>query len=240
MEAHRRRAFILETCKPIFARKGFENTTTREIAKAAGITEPILYRHFKNKEEIYRELEAFCVGNAQNISALLDRIPQGTRRLVYLVHALIATLIDARPMADSPKYKRDAEITYRLLLKSLLTDGAFARQNNRASVKCLIPFFFEALSAARGEGDLTGAPMDTEDFWILFEMVQGPGFYNLPPKRASGRQSKGQALVRRMTLLILQSMGLSKSALQKYYPENASKLILEALMESNQDQTLLT
>ena len=37
----------------LFARNGYEATTTAAIADAAGITEPILYRHFKSKQELF-------------------------------------------------------------------------------------------------------------------------------------------------------------------------------------------
>ncbi len=40
----------------LFAEKGYAATTTREICQRAGITKPVLYYHFENKERLYREL----------------------------------------------------------------------------------------------------------------------------------------------------------------------------------------
>ena len=40
----------------LFARKGFAGTTTREIAKAAGVTEAIIFRHFATKEALYNAI----------------------------------------------------------------------------------------------------------------------------------------------------------------------------------------
>jgi AcrR family transcriptional regulator len=40
----------------LFAEKGYAATTTREICARAGITKPVLYYHFENKERLYREL----------------------------------------------------------------------------------------------------------------------------------------------------------------------------------------
>ena len=37
-----------------FAKHGFDAATTASIAKAAGVTEPILYRHFDSKRALYR------------------------------------------------------------------------------------------------------------------------------------------------------------------------------------------
>ncbi len=37
----------------LFARKGFRGTTTREIASAVGVSEPVLYQHFATKRDLY-------------------------------------------------------------------------------------------------------------------------------------------------------------------------------------------
>lgn len=42
----------------LFAEKGFTASSTREICERAGITKPVLYYHFGNKEQLYGELVA--------------------------------------------------------------------------------------------------------------------------------------------------------------------------------------
>lgn len=44
---------ILDAAEPLFARHGFEGTSLRQITHAAGITEPGLYNHFSNKQDLY-------------------------------------------------------------------------------------------------------------------------------------------------------------------------------------------
>lgn len=53
MPADRRREQILQTAVNLFSQRGFKGTTTKEIAKAAGVSEAIIFRHFANKEELY-------------------------------------------------------------------------------------------------------------------------------------------------------------------------------------------
>jgi len=48
-----RRRQLLESALDLFARKGFEGATTKEIAAAAGVTEAIIFRHFPNKHALY-------------------------------------------------------------------------------------------------------------------------------------------------------------------------------------------
>lgn len=51
--ARDRRLQIMEAAKGLFARQGFEGTTTREIAQRARVNEAIIFRHFPSKEDLY-------------------------------------------------------------------------------------------------------------------------------------------------------------------------------------------
>lgn len=53
LPASDRRRQLLETALDFFSRRGFEGTTTKEIAAAAGVTEAIIFRHFPNKQALY-------------------------------------------------------------------------------------------------------------------------------------------------------------------------------------------
>ncbi len=53
MPADLRREQILQTAVSIFSQRGFKGTTTKEIAKAAGVSEAIIFRHFATKDELY-------------------------------------------------------------------------------------------------------------------------------------------------------------------------------------------
>lgn len=44
---------ILDIAEDLFMRQGYNDTSTRQIAKILNITQPNIYYHFKNKEEIY-------------------------------------------------------------------------------------------------------------------------------------------------------------------------------------------
>ena len=53
MRGDERRALILAQAKKVFAQKGYRGASTGELARASGITEPILYKHFGNKKKLY-------------------------------------------------------------------------------------------------------------------------------------------------------------------------------------------
>lgn len=48
-----RRKAIVDTAAGLFAEVGFRGGTTRELAKRAGVTEPVLYEHFQTKSDLY-------------------------------------------------------------------------------------------------------------------------------------------------------------------------------------------
>jgi len=51
--ARDRRLQIMAAAKELFARQGFEGTTTRQIAQHARVNEAIIFRHFSTKEDLY-------------------------------------------------------------------------------------------------------------------------------------------------------------------------------------------
>jgi TetR/AcrR family transcriptional regulator len=52
MSGDERRKQILRVAIQLFSQRGFSGTTTKEIARAAGVSEAMVFRHFANKEEL--------------------------------------------------------------------------------------------------------------------------------------------------------------------------------------------
>lgn len=47
---------LLHAAISLFTSKGYASTSVREIVEAAGVTKPVLYYYFKNKEDLYLEI----------------------------------------------------------------------------------------------------------------------------------------------------------------------------------------
>lgn len=56
MTGDKRREQILETAVNLFSQRGFKGTTTKEIARAAGVSEAMVFRHFENKDALYEAI----------------------------------------------------------------------------------------------------------------------------------------------------------------------------------------
>ena len=71
---------LLGEALQLFARKGFESASVRELTEAAKVTRPTLYYHFGSKEGLYLELvERLCATVEDSI--LRSLVPQGTARV---------------------------------------------------------------------------------------------------------------------------------------------------------------
>lgn len=54
MSREERRRQLIAVAIDLFSQKGFSGTTTREIGRAAGVTEAVIFQHFATKGELYR------------------------------------------------------------------------------------------------------------------------------------------------------------------------------------------
>lgn len=53
-QAQARRRQLLETALPLFTEMGYRGATIRDIARAAGVNEALLYHYFKSKADLFR------------------------------------------------------------------------------------------------------------------------------------------------------------------------------------------
>jgi AcrR family transcriptional regulator len=74
MTGDERRSKIIQAAMYVFSRSGFSGATTRKIAQKAGISEAMIYSHFKDKEDLY--------------SAIIDQKMQESEPLYYPLDAM--------------------------------------------------------------------------------------------------------------------------------------------------------
>jgi AcrR family transcriptional regulator len=78
------RTRILDAAQRLFAAQGFDGTTTRDLAQAAGVAEGTLFRHFANKKAIL--IEVATQGWVEILTDLLTELSEmGTYKAVAQV-----------------------------------------------------------------------------------------------------------------------------------------------------------
>jgi AcrR family transcriptional regulator len=140
---------LLAAATDLFSTKGYSATATREIVAAAGVTKPVLYYYFRNKEGIYLELmrKAFT-----KFDALLDasRSHQGsaTERLLRLCDQVFTLFMEniggaklmysiyygppqGAPFFDFDAYFLKFQDTIRRLIKIGIKQGEFQKGSVR-------------------------------------------------------------------------------------------------------------
>lgn len=107
LPAMKRREQLLDVAMELFAKRGYAGATTAQLAKEAGITEPIIYRHFKSKRDLF--------------VALIERTG---RRTLEQWESDISGINDpgerlSRILNDNPMVSASGRDGYRVLLQSI-------------------------------------------------------------------------------------------------------------------------
>ena len=97
--AAQRRTQILDVAVRLFARQGFQGTTTREIADAADVNEAIIFRHFPTKDDLYWAVIEHKIQGSNGHRHLRDRLDRAAGDLD--VFAAIAQQILDRQAKDT-------------------------------------------------------------------------------------------------------------------------------------------
>ncbi len=85
---------ILDAGRNLFMEKGYRSVSTREIAVNAGITQPALYHHFKDKEMLYLEVVKELT---TSIQADMDKLIQKNLLPVDRLNEMAVMLIEKHP-----------------------------------------------------------------------------------------------------------------------------------------------
>lgn len=112
---------IVRSALGLFAREGFDGTTTRQLAHAAGVSEALLFKHFPNKRALYRAILESKIHEAESALPLDEALDRLDDEEFFLK---IATHIMRRVDAD--------DAFCRLMIRSALDGHDLARQFHQA------------------------------------------------------------------------------------------------------------
>ncbi len=225
--AEERKAAIVQAALPLFARKGYAETTTKELARAAGVSEPLLYRHFPSKEALYLEIQNLCCqGNdpyTRKFLHLLTGLEPSTSTLVHLVYYLVRVQLFGKPFGPI-----EWDTRQRLMLKSLLEDGAFARLMYQNRFDAFCNRIEACLEAAVAAGDADKTPLSPgNNARFAHHLGAWLALVHLPSKPAMNYKVSREELVHQAAWFILSGMGLKRKAIATYYNPKVLDLYFE-------------
>jgi AcrR family transcriptional regulator len=208
LDSDERRKAIVAAAVPLFARKGFAGTTTRELAEAAGISEALLFRHFPSKKQLYGEiLRLGCEGDPalERLAAL----EPSTATLVHMIRYMVRYFLLG---VDVEQAELDTRL--RLVLHSFLEDGEYARELFDTIFERVHPLFAASVEAAAAAGDLAlDAAASANRFWFGHHLAAMMAFVLLPGRAAIAYQGALTALAEEASRFILRGIGVSDAAI---------------------------
>jgi AcrR family transcriptional regulator len=221
LSAEARKEAIVEAVQDVFAEKGFDGTTTRELAKAAGVSEALLYKHFPSKESLYAAMLDGCskgptFAEASRILAL----DASTSTLVVMVHFMISHYVLGRP-GDRHRAALNS-----LLVRSLLGDGEFVRLMHKKLAAAWLKKFEACLQAAAKAGEMREVPIRHDLCVWLVQHVAFSLMLHLQPKvPAVNYKVSREELVSQATWFGLLGIGIKEEAVRRYYSPKALRLL---------------
>ena len=208
LDSDERRKAIVKAAVPLFARKGFAGTTTRELAEAAGISEALLFRHFPKKQLLYREiLQLGCEGDPalEELAAL----PASTKTLVSMIRFMVRRFL----LGEGADHA-ELDLRLRLALHSFLEDGDYARELFDTVGERVVPLFDASLAAAVAAGDVApSAETPTNRFWFAQHVAAMMAFAALPGKTCIPYEGDLDQLVNEASTFILHGLGMKNAAI---------------------------
>lgn len=220
MSAEERRAAIVQAAMPLFARNGFASTTTKELAEVAGVSEALIYKHFPSKESLYAEIQKCGCRGCDPMLQKLTALKPSTSTLVYIIYYLVrANLLGAG------KNPATWQMRHRMVLNSCLEDGSFARMlfHNRF-VENMSPI--EACMAAAEEaGDVVLCTVRRRNRLIFtHHLAVMVATMHLPEQAVVDYEISKEELLHETMLFCLRGIGLSDTAIARYYDPKALAL----------------
>jgi TetR/AcrR family transcriptional regulator, transcriptional repressor of aconitase len=222
LDSDERHKAIVAAAVPLFARKGFAGTTTKELADAAGISEALLFRHFPSKKQLYEEiLRSGCEGDPA--LECLAALQPSTTTLVRMIHFMVRYFVLGGGID-----RTELDTRLRLVLHSFLEDGEYARELFDHIFVRVHPLFTASLDAARAAGDLMGeASVAANSFWFSHHVAAMVAFVLLPGRAAIAYQRTLEALAEEASWFILRGIGMRDAAIEAAlasYSENPLEL----------------
>lgn len=180
LPADKRREQLLDVAAELFARDGYARATTAQLAKAAGVTEPIIYRHFESKRDLF--------------VALIERTAKDT--LEHWESRLAAAKDPAERIArlteENPFTTPGGRVPYRVFLQAITeVNDPMIHKAVVAHIRDLHKFLAREIHQAQDEKKITKVFSAELMAWTLIHIGLGYGFLDAMNVPHQGKDEHG-------------------------------------------------
>lgn len=180
LPAAARKAQLLDVAATVFAVKGYAGTTTSELAKAAGVSEPIIYRHFKSKKQLFIELVRLAGHETiKNWEESLKGLTDPAERLVKLI-------------GSNPMVTQRGQLRYRVIVQAMTeTEDADIQLALRDHIAGLHASLSREVTAAQASGVVSKRFSPELTAWALIYIGLGYGTLSAMHMPGHGTDKQG-------------------------------------------------
>jgi AcrR family transcriptional regulator len=206
--ADERRKALIEVARELCAHKGFEGVTTRELAKAAGVSQSLLYKHFPSKESLYAAIREDCI----NLSELEDfkhvlELRPSTATLVLITQFLMSKILS--------EGQKSIDL---LIVRSLIEDGEFVLTMHK---DILAPWFAkveQSLKEAIHSEEAEVVPSSGRTAALFTEAIaMGLMLIKRPNRKTVELNATREQLVEKCVWFALLGIGVKADAIRRHY-----------------------
>jgi AcrR family transcriptional regulator len=216
-DCEERRRSIVEAAMPLFACQGFAGTTTKALAKAAAVSEALLYKHFPSKKALYRAILECGPATTDVAYRRLQNMIPSTETLIYFAHLAVWRHVGDEDSVAAAKMQN----MQRFVINSLMGDGEFTRLHF-AQIADNPGHLFEAcFKKAQEAGDIITGVSARNAFWFMHHLATTLGNMHLPKESVVNYAGKKEALIRETVTFILRGFGMKESVIQAKYDPKA-------------------
>jgi AcrR family transcriptional regulator len=217
MSCDERKEKILAAVQKVFARKGVEGATTRELAKEAGVSEALLYKHYPSKEALFKAMLMSCTEEFHTELERIAGLERSTSTLIHLVHYLVSNKV-SKPATPG----MDAAI--RLYVRSLTEDGSFAHFAYEERITKYLELLEDCIKAAILVGDIIAGSVTPRMRAVFAERMAFVMMLNYLPATPTVDLGAKEQVVEDTVRFILRGIGVKEEIIKRQYNPKALAL----------------
>jgi AcrR family transcriptional regulator len=227
MSGGERRLSILNAAKPLFSKNGFNGTSIRQIAKAANVSEALLYKHFPSKEAMYKEILNYASEITSITIKELVQLEAKTETLVLLTYLIVKMIL-----FEIPGQGEKQKMHERLLFYSMLEDVSYAQMVFKKNFTNWYDIIYASYRAAVKAGDIVKMPIAPSNrIWFVHHLAMALNLCHLTGKSAFRYDMSKEELAQDAVMFALRGIGLTDKAIKKYFKPKKLEAFMERLFK---------
>lgn len=211
VSSEERKKMIVEAAAPLFAEYGFAGTTTKQIAKTAGVSEGLIFKYFPSKEILYQEMQNCITTGKQALMEVMMGMPNNSDTLILFIYFFYEILV-----LKKHQHSEQQEIVTRLMLHSLLEDGHYVEGFFKDRVNVVMDKLYVCFDKAVEDGEII------EDFippnpalWFGHYINLSLSFIQLPDKPLNDHKCTKEEFLSYIFHYALRGMGYKDEVIKE-------------------------